>query len=180
MAPQPLLGFRSAPQRVRVYLTCTLDAATYARHWQDEDWGYVGAHHRDKVLPELWPWLLERGYASPVDEEPLERFMQTLGRRPMHLRPSLHVSRTWSFAEAEALDDAGLLVGEIHTAINRVLAVLEEPLVQTLAASGSDEPIPPAVPVPAKRTRRASQKKPRKRTRVQAKAKPRKQRVEQA
>jgi hypothetical protein len=169
VAPQPLLGFRSAPQRVRVYLTCTLDAATYARRWQDEDWGYVGAHHRDKILPELWPWLLARGYASPADEEPLERFMQTLGRRALHLRPSLHVSRTWSFAEAEALDDAGLLVGEIHTAVNRVLAVLEEPLVQTLAASDSDEPIPPAVPVPAKRTRRPSQKKPRKRTRTAGK-----------
>ena len=88
VAPQPLLGFRSAPKRVRVYLTCTLDAATYARRWQGEDWAHVGAHHRDKVLPELWPWLLERGYASPEDEERLERFMQTLGRRALHLRPA--------------------------------------------------------------------------------------------
>ncbi|HEY3866544.1 MAG TPA: hypothetical protein VGL54_10725 [Solirubrobacteraceae bacterium] len=165
VAPQPLLGFRSAPKRVRVYLTCTLDAATYARRWQGEDWSRVGAHHRETIIPELWPWLLERGYASPQDEEPLERFMQTLGRRALHLRPALHVSRTWSFAEAEVLDDAGLLVGEVHEAINRVLALLDEPLVQTLAASGSDEPIPPAVPTPAKRTRRPSQK-PRKRTRA--------------
>jgi hypothetical protein len=173
VAPQPLLGFRSAPKRVRVYLTCTLDATTYARRWQGEDWVQVGAHHRDKVLPELWPWLLERGYASREDEERLERFMQTLGRRALHLRPALHVSRTWSFAEAETLDDAGLLIGEIHTAINRVLGVLDEPLVQTLAASGSDEPIPPAVPTPAKRTRRPSQKKqkqkPRGRTRAASK-----------
>lgn len=166
VAPQPLLGFRSAPKRVRVYLTCTLDAITYARRWQGEDWVHVGAHHRDEIAPVLWPWLLERGYASPADEERLERFMQTLGRRALHLRPALHVSRTWSFAEAETLDDAGLLVGEIHTAINRVLAVLDEPLVQTLAASGSAEPIPPAVPVPAKRTRRPSKTKPRKRTRA--------------
>ena len=158
MAPQPLLGFRNAPKRVRVYLTCTLDAATYARRWQGEDWVHVGAHHYEKVLPELWPWLLQRGYASPADEERLERFLQTLGRRSLHLRPALHVSRTWSFAEAEALDDAGLLVGEIHAAINRVLAVLDEPLVQTLAESGSEEPIPPAVPAPAKRTRRKSRK----------------------
>ena len=136
VAPQPLLGFRNAPKRVRVYLTCTLDAATYARRWQGEDWVHVGAHHRDKILPELWPWLLQRGYASPQDEERLERFMQTLGRRALHLRPALHISRTWSFAEAEALDEAGLLVGEIHAAINRVLAVLDEPLVQTLAAVG--------------------------------------------
>jgi hypothetical protein len=177
VAPQPLLGFRNAPQRVRVYLTCTLDAAEYARRWQGEDWVHVGAHHRDRMGPELWPWLLERGYACSEDEPRVERFMQTLGRRPLHLRPSLHVSRTWSFAEAEALDEAGLLVGEIHAAINRVLAVLDEPLVQTLADSGSAEPIPPAIPTPAKRTRRPSQK-PRKRARV---AKPlAKQALEQA
>lgn len=165
VVPQPLLGFRSAPQRVRVYLTCALDAATYARQWQDEDLARVGAHRPETVRPELWPWLLERGYASRADEERLERFMRTLGKRALHLRPSMHVSYTWSFAEAEALDDAGLLVGEIHEAINRVLAALDEPLVQTLAASGSTEPLPPAVPVPAKRTRRPSQK-PRKLTRA--------------
>jgi hypothetical protein len=165
--PQPLLGFRNAPKRIRVYLTCTLDAATYARRWQGEDWSHVGAHHREKVLPELWPWLLERGYASPPDAERLEPFMHSLGRRALHLRPSIHVSRTWSFNEAEALDDAGLLVGEIHAAINRVLGVLEEPPVQMLPASADAEPLPPAIPVPAKRTRRSGKKKPRKRTRAE-------------
>ena len=45
--PQPLLGFRNAPRRTRVYLTCTLDAPTYARRWEGEDWSHVGAHHRD-------------------------------------------------------------------------------------------------------------------------------------
>jgi hypothetical protein len=164
--PQPLLGFRNAPKRTRVYLTCTLDAATYARRWQGEDWSHVGAHHRDTVLAELWPWLLQRGYASPPDAERLEPFMHSLGRRALHLRPSIHVSRTWSFSEAEALDDAGLLAGEIHVAINRVLGVLDEPLVQMLSASANAEPLPPAVPVPAKRTRRSAKKKPGKRTRV--------------
>ncbi len=170
VVPQPLLGFRNAPKRVCVYLTCTLDAATYARRWQGEDWAHVGAHHRDALAPELWPWLLERGYASQADEERLERFMQTLGRRALHLRPALHVSHTWSFAEAEALDADGLLVGEIHAAINRVLGVLDEPLVQTLAESGSDEPIPPAVPAPGKHRRRTS-KKPGGRTRAPDRAK---------
>ena len=40
--PQPLLGFRNAPRRTRVYLTCTLDASTYARQWEGEDWSHVG------------------------------------------------------------------------------------------------------------------------------------------
>jgi hypothetical protein len=126
--PQPLLGFRNAPRRTRVYLTCTLAATDYARRWQGEDWAYVGSHHREKIKSELWPWLLKRGYASARDSERLDPFLHALGRRFAHLRPSMHVSRSWSWAEAEKLDDAGLLAGEIRDAINRVLEVLGEPL----------------------------------------------------
>jgi hypothetical protein len=79
------------------------------------------------VLAELWPWLLRRRYASRGDRARLERFLNTLGRRHAHLRPSLHVSRTWSFEEATRLDDEGLLAGEIRAAIERVLEVLQEP-----------------------------------------------------
>jgi hypothetical protein len=175
--PQPLLGFRNAPTRIRVYLTCTLDATTYARRWQGEDWSHVGAHHRDTIHPELWPWLLQRGYASPPDAEGLEPFMHSLGRRAVHLRPSMHVFRSWPFAEAEALDDAGQLVGEIHQAVNRVLGVLEEPLVQMLSTPASAELYATAPPPPAKRKRSAkrstkrSTKQPRKRARATAKKK---------
>ena len=97
--------------------------------------------------------------------------MHSLGRRALHLRPSIHVSRTWSFAEAEALDDAGLLVGEIHAAINRVLAVLDEPLVQMLSRRGRRR-APAAGRADARQAHAAvAKKKPRKRTRA---AKPKK------
>jgi hypothetical protein len=125
--PQPLLGFRNAPVRTRVYLTCTLDPAEYARRWQGEDWKQVGAHHRSHILPELWPWLLERGYASERDHARLEPFLHALGRRFAHLRPSMHVSRSWSWEEAERLDDEGLLAEEIRDSLNRVLGLLGEP-----------------------------------------------------
>lgn len=125
--PQPLLGFRNAPVRTRVYLTCTLDPAEYARRWQGEDWKKVGAHHRNHIHGELWEWLLERGYASPQDEERLDPFLRALGRRFAHLRPSIHVSRSWTWQEAETLDDEGLLPGEIQRSINRVLELLGEP-----------------------------------------------------
>jgi hypothetical protein len=125
--PQPLLGFRNAPRRTRVYMTCRLDAQTYARRWEGEDWGHVGAHHRDKLRTELWPWLLERGYASEGDTARLDPFLHALGRRFAHLRPSMHVSRSWDWNEAERLDDEGLLPGEIHDALNRVLGLLGEP-----------------------------------------------------
>lgn len=130
--PQPLLGFRNAPRRTRVYLTCTLDAPTYARRWEGEDWAHVGAHHRSSIRSELWPWLLERGYASECDHERLDPFLRALGRRFAHLRPSMHVARSWSWANAEALEDEGRLVGEIRDAVNAVLAALEEPLLPEL------------------------------------------------
>ena len=73
-----------------------------------------GAHHRNHIRGELWEWLLERGYASAQDEARLEPFLRALGRRFAHLRPSIHVSRSWQWQEAEALDDEGLLPGELR------------------------------------------------------------------
>ncbi|HEY2768047.1 MAG TPA: hypothetical protein VGI76_07300 [Solirubrobacteraceae bacterium] len=125
--PQPQLGFRNAPARTRVYLSCRLDATTYARRWRGEDWAWVGAHAPDSVLTELWPWLLRRRYASARDKARVESFLHTLGRRHAHLRPSMHVARAWSFDEATRLDDEGLLAVEIREAINCVLAMLDEP-----------------------------------------------------
>ncbi len=97
--------------RTRVYLTCRLDPAEYARRWQGEDWKQVGAHHRNHIVPDLWPWLLERGYASQQDRDRLDPFLHALGRRFAHLRPTIHVSRSWDWNEAERLDDEGLLAG---------------------------------------------------------------------
>jgi hypothetical protein len=140
--PQPLLGFRNAPVRTRVYLTCTLDPGEYARRWQGEDWKQVGAHHRNHILPELWPWLLERGYASECDAARLDPFLHALGRRFAHLRPSIHVSRSWDWNEAERLDDEGLLAGEIHDALNRVLGLLGEPQLPLTLQPSAVEPEP--------------------------------------
>lgn len=148
--PQPLLGFRNAPVRTRLYMTCALHPAEYARRWQGPDWKKVGAHHRNHIRAELWPWLLERGYASPQDEIKLDPFLRALGRRFAHLRPAIHVSRAWDWEQALDLDDAGLLAKEIADALNRVLELLGEPLVNTgtaphngsQAAAGSRSPAP--------------------------------------
>lgn len=140
--PQPLLGFRNAPKRTRVYLTCRLDPLVYARRWEGEDWPHVGAHHRNTILSELWPWLLERGYASERDAERLDPFLRALGRRFAHLRPSMHVARSWPWSEARRLEDEGLLAGAIRDAVNAVLAALEEPLLSEAPAVSP----PPAQP----------------------------------
>ena len=91
--------------------------------------------------------------------------MHSLGRRAVHLRPSMHVTRSWPFAEAEALDDRGLLVGEIHEAINRVLAVLEETPVQMVSRTGQRRALRHRTAKPRRRRKRSA-KKPRKRTRA--------------
>ncbi len=150
--PQPQLGFRNAPARTRVYLRSRLDAATYVRRWQGDDWSQVGAHGPDTILPELWPWLLRRRHASARDKARLEPFLRTLGRRAAHLRPSIHVWRAWPFDQAVALDDEGLLAGEIHDAINRVLDLLEEPLI-LLASEAEQQQQPPETAGAAARRR---------------------------
>lgn len=139
--PQPLLGFRNAPVRTRVYLTCELDPAEYARRWQGEDWKKVGAHHRNHIRPDLWPWLLERGYASERDAARLDPFLHALGRRFAHLRPSIHVSRSWSWGQAEVLDDEGRLPGEIRDALNNVLSLLDEPLLPSAGHVAEEQPM---------------------------------------
>jgi hypothetical protein len=122
--PQPQLGFRNAPARTRVYLTCRLDALTYVHRWQGEDFKQVGAHNPDTVLSELWPWLLRRRYASSRDKARLEPFLRTLGRRAAHLRPSIHVWRSWPFEEATLLAYDALLADEILDSINSLLYLL--------------------------------------------------------
>jgi len=146
--PQPLLGYRNAPVRSRVYLTCTLDAATYARRWQGPDWERVGAHHHNYVMSDLWPWLLARGYASPRDLEAVQAFTDSLGRRFAHLRPSMHVTRSWALELAEELDEDGRLAVEVREAVSQVLGVLEEPALPSgLAVPGAA--VAAALSVPA-------------------------------
>jgi hypothetical protein len=125
--PQPLLGYRNAPVRARVYLTCTLDAAAYARRWQGADWERVGAHHHNHLMSDLWPWLLARGYASPGDLQAVQTFTDSLGRRFAHLRPGMHVARSWALEQAEELDEDGRLAGEVREAVADVLRILQEP-----------------------------------------------------
>jgi hypothetical protein len=132
--PQPLLGYRNAPVRSRVYLTCTLAPAAYARRWQGEDWEQVGAHHHNHMMGKLWPWLLARGYASSSDLQPVEQFVASLGRRFAHLRPAMHVTRRWALELAEELDEDGRLAAQVRETVSEVLQILEEPPLQQHAS----------------------------------------------
>jgi hypothetical protein len=132
--PNVHLAYRFASIRERAYLTCGLNLAEYVHGWLGGDFARVGGHHRDQVHPVLWPWLLERGYASPQDERLLDDFLSHLGRRDAHLRPSIGLQRTWTRAEAADLDQRGALTGELRAAITEILGVLDEPLPPACAA----------------------------------------------
>jgi hypothetical protein len=68
------------------------------RGWLGEDFAYAGGHHCGQVRPVLWPWLLERGYADVRDERQLGWFLDRLGKRDTHLRPSIGLQRAWGRA----------------------------------------------------------------------------------
>ncbi len=87
-------GFRNAPVRTRVYLTCGLDPGEYARRWQGEDWKKVGAHHRNHIAPDLWPWLLGARLCLRAGTARLDPFLHALGTTlrapaPQHPRVAL-------------------------------------------------------------------------------------------
>jgi hypothetical protein len=122
------LGFRNSSPRQRLFPTCRLPVAEYARRWSGADFAQVGAHRPDQVRQGLWPWLLERQYATPGDEDDLDAFLGRLGRRDAHLRPGISIQRTWPWGQANEADERGMLASEVRTAVTEVLTALGEPL----------------------------------------------------
>lgn len=129
----PQLAFFTAPPDRRLYMTTELDVDAYPRQWEEGDTDWVGQYTPEAARGELWPWLLERGYASP-EQDDLDWFLGVLSSRKAHLRPGMVAERTWSKVEAQDLDEKGELVGAVRSALNEILGVLDEPPV------AADEP----------------------------------------
>jgi hypothetical protein len=60
-----------------------------------------------------------RQYAGSEDDR--------IGRRDVHLRPSLEVTRSWPWAQAVDLDERGAMTSDVRTAVAEVLSALGEP-----------------------------------------------------
>lgn len=125
--PHVHLAYHSASILQRVYLTCDLDLDEYVRGWLGNDFAHVRGYRRDEV-PDLWEWLLERGYARGTDESQLPAFLDRLGKRDAHLRAGIRIERAWSCADAASLAQRGGLADELRAAITELLGVLDEPL----------------------------------------------------
>lgn len=120
--PSPHLAFRNSYPAQRLYMQPAIDAADYARRWEDGDLVRVGQYERQSIITTLWPWLKERGYADESAEGELEAFMTTqLGNRPAYLRPGLRFKRRWY------ADDADATATTIRDDVNAILVAAHEP-----------------------------------------------------
>jgi hypothetical protein len=126
--PNVHLAFRNARPAQRLYLHCHLEIAEYIRRWSGNDFAQIRAHHYSDIRETLWPWLRERRYAGPEDDQHLDAFLARLGHRDVHLRPGIAVRRTWPWPHAVDLDERGALASEVRTAVTELLTALDEPL----------------------------------------------------
>ncbi|OBK28883.1 hypothetical protein A5634_19805 [Mycobacterium asiaticum] len=125
--PNVYLAFRNAGAPLRLYPHCNLDPIEYIVRWSGDDFTRVGGHPREDLKSTLWPWLRSRQYAGPEDDEQVDGFLDRLGRRDVHLRPSLEVTRSWPWAEAVGLDERGALVADVRSAVGDLLSTINEP-----------------------------------------------------
>jgi hypothetical protein len=129
--PNLQLAFWKAPVDQRLFFPgCRLDITEYVHRWSGNDFAQVRAYRYDEIRESLWPWLRERQYAGPQDDQQLDVFLSRLSRlgRDAHLRPGIKVRRIWPRAQAVDLDERGALVGEVRAAVTELLTVLDEPL----------------------------------------------------
>jgi hypothetical protein len=126
--PRPHLSYFNAPARQRFYMTPRLSAREYVTQWAAGDVRKAGSTSFEDVV-DLWPWLLDRRYASESDRGEFESFLGRLARsnRPGHLRPGLRLKREWPAAEVNDLRDSGRLADTLRESFNRVLRAVDDP-----------------------------------------------------
>lgn len=137
ITPTPHLAFRTSWPRERVYLHPALEADAYVRQWSREDRHAIGGHPLADV-PELWEWLRRRGYASAADTQAdRDAFMARVRMEPVHLRPGLHLAKSWAHSDAERLDASGDFVAYMRGSLNLLLDALDESLIPVPSDEGA-------------------------------------------
>jgi hypothetical protein len=117
--PAPQLAFRNSRPSLRLYMQPRIDVLEYARRWEEEDLGQVGAHRRSRIRSILWPWLKSRGFVADLDDAVLELWMsKCLGRRDAFLRPGLRLKRSCGPADTPA---------SLRREIDAILAAAADP-----------------------------------------------------
>jgi hypothetical protein len=125
--PNLHLAFYTAHPQQRLYLDAQVDVDEYACRWEAGDARWIRQYRAPEVRRTLWPWLMQRSYVTPTDDDELEQFLLLLGRRPAHLRPGLRLVRTWDPAAQRALGGSHKLATAVRDAVNGVLTAAGEP-----------------------------------------------------
>jgi O-acetyl-ADP-ribose deacetylase len=124
------LAFPFAPAAQRWYPHSELSGRDYVLQWLD-DYAQRRARGCSRAYiedPAFWQWLLARGYATSDDRASFETWvdMQPV-KRQVHIRPSVRVTREWTWTEAAERDAQGTLKTEVRESINSILAALDQP-----------------------------------------------------
>jgi hypothetical protein len=116
-------------ERLYMHPKPSLTAAEYVARWSGADAARIGGHDRLSVRGELWPWLLERGYASSRDAGSLDPFLERVNKanRDVHLRPGLALIHRWEREGASELRRRGRLAEAIRAAMSSILSAIDDP-----------------------------------------------------
>lgn len=132
LLPNPHVAFWQSSELQRWYTHCSLPPDVYMRQWI-EDLPKAGRKINRETLEDrsVLRWLISRGYAAPDDDQGMHRLIRAEPkRRKFDMRPGIRVSRRWTWQEACELDGAGPggpLASQVHDALGRVLAILDQP-----------------------------------------------------
>jgi hypothetical protein len=124
------LAFPFAPAAQRWYPRPNLAGRDYVLQWLD-DYAQRRARGCSRAYvedPAFWQWLLDRGYATSGDRTTFEAWIDKQPiKRQIHIRPSVRVTREWTFTDAAERDRQGSFKTEVRESINSILAALDQP-----------------------------------------------------
>ncbi|SLJ75668.1 appr-1-p processing domain-containing protein [Mycobacteroides abscessus subsp. abscessus] len=121
------LAHRFAQPLQRWFPTRLLSAEDYLGQWiEDFHAGRAGGRTHDEIAdPGFFGWLAERRYALAAEQESLHHWLD--GKKAgiqIHIRPGVQIRRTWSYAEAFAVENEHEFASQVRTAVDQVLTAL--------------------------------------------------------
>lgn len=129
------IGYRFSRTFQRWYPARHLAGVDYVRQWVEDVDHHAGQRTREQLLSKgFHTWLTERHYATKKDLDRLDDWIEQ--KSPgikFHLRPSVQIVRKWDLPEAAELDAKGEFGHQVTTAIDQILAALEEPTLADLS-----------------------------------------------
>lgn len=125
--PNFQLAHRFAKPLQRWFPTRLLSAEDYLGQWIDDfHAGAAGGRTRDEIAdPGFFSWLAERRYALVTEEESLHEWLDSKKAGiQIHIRPGVQIRRTWSYAEAFAIEGQTDFTTQVRKATDKILTAL--------------------------------------------------------